>query len=81
MTIDGIRPHSLDGLTPKSPLRKVDPVLVTVEPPSTAKLAEDPRLTMLWLSRRLPAGKRGDGEQDPVRVFHFTPVRLQKGRT
>src|SRR5205807_6212713 len=40
---------AVPGLTPRSPVTIVAPVLVTVEPARTAKLAADPRATDPWL--------------------------------
>ncbi len=40
---------ALPGDTPRSPVTTVGPVLVTVEPASTAKDAADPRLTEAWV--------------------------------
>ena len=39
---------ALPGLTPRSPLMVLGPVLVTVEPASTAKLVAVPRPTGAW---------------------------------
>jgi hypothetical protein len=39
---------ALPGLTPKSPLEMLGPVLVTVEPPNTAKLCADPSDGAVW---------------------------------
>src|SRR3972149_3257200 len=48
-TLPGGNPvTALPGLTPRSPVTVVAPVLVTVAPARTAKLAADPRATAAW---------------------------------
>ena len=42
---------AVPGLTPRSPLIALGPVLVTVEPASTAKLSAVPRPTGAWAAR------------------------------
>jgi len=43
-TVPGGKPvTALPGLTPRSPVTMVGPVLVTIEPPKTAKLVATPR--------------------------------------
>ena len=39
---------ALPGLTPRFPVINVGPVLVTVEPPKTAKLCAAPRSETVW---------------------------------
>src|SRR3990172_4826929 len=39
---------AVPGLTPRSPVTVVRPVLVTVEPANTAKSPADPRSTAVW---------------------------------
>ncbi len=44
LTVPGGNPViAVPGLAPRSPVRTVAPVLVTAEPPRTAKVAADPR--------------------------------------
>ena len=63
-TIPGGKPATaVPGLTPRSPLTTVGPVLVTVEPPRTAKLPAAPSggATAMADSRPSVAGRRGLG--------------------
>jgi hypothetical protein len=46
---------AVPGLTPRSPEMTLVPVLVTVEPPDTAKLAAEPRFGAVC-ARRLQKG-------------------------
>src|SRR4029077_18401468 len=49
LTVPGGNPvTAVPGLSPRSPVTVVAPVLVTVEPARTAKLAADPRATGAW---------------------------------
>jgi hypothetical protein len=45
--------HELPGLTPKSPVMIVGPVLVTVEAPRTAKLCAEPSGGVVCVKARL----------------------------
>src|SRR5258708_39441669 len=48
-TVPGGKPvTAVPGLTPRSPVTWEAPVLVTVDPARTAKLADDPRDTGAW---------------------------------
>jgi len=48
-TIPGGKPTTaLPGLTPRSPVMMLEPVLVTVEPPRTAKLCAVPSDGAVW---------------------------------
>jgi len=52
LTVPGGNPViAVPGLTPRSPLIVLGPVLVTVDPASTAKLAAVPRPTGAWAAR------------------------------
>src|SRR5947207_11749010 len=46
----GVPVSVVPGLTPRSPLTVVAPVLVTVEPARTPKVAADPRSTGAWIA-------------------------------
>jgi hypothetical protein len=70
------------GLRPKSPNIVVGPVLVTVEPPSTEKLADVPRPTVAVAPRALLAKNRVDSnpsDKSPIRNV-FLPAR-EDGRS
>ena len=56
------------GLTPKSPKRVVGPVLVTAEPPRTAKLAAEPKVPF-------PAGQASLGGATLKVVLPVLPLK------
>jgi hypothetical protein len=69
------------GLNPRSPNIVVGPVLVTVEPPNTEKLAADPKPTVAVAPRALLAKIKVDSnpsKRSPARNLLW-PVR-KKGR-
>src|SRR3954465_12057355 len=63
-TMPGGKPvTAVPGLTPRSPVMTLGPVLVTVEPPSTAKLCAVPR-----------DGAGGAAPRDAVRLTSASPT-------